>query len=617
MPGSRSRRRRRRLRLPRSPRRRALLALLALGAAYALVMQNLGWAQTSYFAQVKAFAHGTPTIDRYHWETRDTSWYHGHFYSVKAPGMALATLPLYLGLEAAGAERLAANVAATAHRHGPSRWHYTALPLHNYGYSAARRDAVQRQLEDQSPLVWALGLLGTVLPALALLALVCWAGERLVPGAGLPAAVTLGAGTLVLPFATQFFGHVLAAGLAFGAFCVALRERSGGGTGAPRAGAGSSPSSAGPLRRLGASAMPSPLFWSGLLAGLAITTEYPLAIAAGLVGAYAVLRGGLPWAARARRAIAYAAGGLVGVAPLAAYNEWAFSSLWHNSYQGAVRVSGYSGHAGLGLNDGGFFGIGLPSPSTALELLFSARGLLTIAPVAASAVYGLVLLHRRQGRRAEALLAGAVALAYLVYDSGYWTPFGGGTPGPRFLIPALPFLALGLAAAWRVRPALVAALTGPSAVLLLAGTLTRPLIGDTESAGLWAWLIHHDVFSNTLLSTVGLGNGWPEVLPVLACVALALGLALPRVAVGRGEVALGCTALAAWMGVAASAPALWGAPAWITGDHLAGELFAAGAMAGVVLLGAVAWRGRALASARPEESAGRQPVEHDPVPQLT
>src|SRR2546429_7272573 len=86
--------------IARARRRRGLLAIVALGIAYAVLMQPTGWAQTSHYALVRALSHGTPTIDAYHWETRDKSWYQGHFYAVEGPGLALFTLPLYEALHA-------------------------------------------------------------------------------------------------------------------------------------------------------------------------------------------------------------------------------------------------------------------------------------------------------------------------------------------------------------------------------------------------------------------------------------------------------------------------------------------------------------------------------------
>jgi hypothetical protein len=214
----------------------------------------------------------------------------------------------------------------------------------------------------------------------------------------------------------------------------------------------------------------------------------------------------------------------VGVAPLVGYNLWAFGSFTHFSYHDAVAYQGDSGHDLLGLNDEGFFGIGVPDPWVAVKLLFAAKGLLVLSPVLVLAVVGTVLLYRR-GRRAEALTIGGVAFAYLLYNAGYWLPFGGGTPGPRFLIPTLPFLAVPLAIAFKRFPLTSLALAVPSAVLLVTATTTLPLIGN-DDVGAWTHLVRVGVFQHTFVSVLGGDNSWPAIAPVLLALAVAIGFAV-------------------------------------------------------------------------------------------
>ena len=56
----------------------------------------------------------------------------------------------------------------------------------------------------------------------------------------------------------------------------------------------------------------------------------------------------------------YAGGALVGALPALAFNAWALGSPLKLAYSHAVAVIGTSGHASLGLNSDGFFGITLP-----------------------------------------------------------------------------------------------------------------------------------------------------------------------------------------------------------------------------------------------------------------
>lgn len=573
----------------RRRRRLGLASIAVLGLSWALIMQSLGWAQTSYFAFVKALNDGTAQIDDYHWETRDKSWTNGHFFSVKAPGLPVLLVPPYAVLKAVGADDLARDAARTAREGGARQWTYRGLNIHAYGYDAERAVRVKALLADQAPMIWALGLLGTVLPTLLLLLLIRWLADRWRPGLGTATALSVGTGTIVMTFAVNLFAHMLAAFMAFAVFALLWRERQS----APR--------------------LPV-LLGAGLLSGLVVVVEYPLALAGAILGVYGMLhpqalgRGLVPLASRGA---VYAAGVIAGVLPALAYNQWAFGSIGTMSYDNAVDRQGFTGHDTLGLNSGGFFGITMPDARVALELLISPRGLFALTPVVLMGVVGVVLLHRR-GMKAEARTIAAIALAFFIYDTGYWLPFGGGSPGPRFLIPVLPFIGVALVEAWRRFPSTTLVTTVCGAVVMTVATLTYPLIG---TGSMWQWWdrVEGAVFQHTIPTVFGAGDGWLALAPVLIgllAVAWLGARATGALPVSR-DLRLGVSALAGWVVLAlVIAPAFGERKIVGVGKTAKGDVEHTGLPWQIVLLAAAcAAIALALAWRAERRSAGASPAE--------
>jgi hypothetical protein len=270
-------------------KRLALAAILLVGVAYATMIQSFSWNQASHYDLIRSLDKDSTTIDGYQANTGDKVLYKGHYYSARAPGLALFALPFYDTLNLLNADAL------------------------------ARESQAQR---DDDEMVYFVGLWGNVLPGLLLLALVWRVGERFEPGYGVGAAVVLGLGTLVLPLSTLLFSHVFTAFLGFAAFALMLRERDG---------------------------PPSPMLLglAGLAMGYAVTSEYPLFFVAIVLGLYLLSRrDALSPLGVARRAGAYIAGGIVGIVPLLLYNHYAFRSWTHLAYSDVPRQ--HKGFFGIG-----------------------------------------------------------------------------------------------------------------------------------------------------------------------------------------------------------------------------------------------------------------------------
>jgi hypothetical protein len=469
-------------------RRRHLVAFLFLALALGSLQQGPGFNQTSHYALTRALAHGSTSIDR--------------------------ELP-HVGQLSTGDVTIRNGHTYSNKAPGLA---FVSVPA----FLVAKAAGVATT-GDPTTMLWAIGLWSIVLPTLLLAVLVRGRAERIASGTGTTVAVALGLGTLLLPFSGLLFSHPFSAFVAFAAFALLWRERD------------SEP-------RLALVAA------GGALAGYAVTTEYPNAVGAVVLGVYACARPGF-----LRRGLAYGAGVAAGVVPLLVFDTLAFGSPFHLSYEARPhRDGGASQIAGLGR---GIFGIDLPRPAAAFDVLFSARGLFTLAPVLVAAVVGLVLLFRT--RRAEALVIAILSTSYLVWVSAFSNPFGGLDPGPRYLITILPFLAVPLSLALRAFPLPTLALAGVSIanMTMISATGTHP-----ARDGNWVERAAAGTFKPTALAVIGITGWYTIIVFYVACVATA-GLAaatLRPLHIDVRWLVVTTLVLAAWGGLALVAPSAGG-----------------------------------------------------------
>jgi len=449
----------------------AALVLVALAAGSRL--PDDGWNGTAHFALVQSLADGAPEIDGHLNQSGDIAYVDGHFYAAKAPGLALFSLPAYAVAKGVDAIPLGSPTSPPpgAHRvEGRTLW-YANLTV--------------------------------VAAFLALLLLIRWAVERSVGTAGTPVALMLGLGTMLLPFATTYFAHDLAAALGFAAFGVAAYART-----------------ARPLLTIAG---------AGVLAGLAVVVETPALIVATAVALYVAFH-----PPHLARLCSFAAGALLGIVPLLSFNHWAFGSPLRTSYAHAVKERGTTGHDVLGANDQGLYGITYPDLGALSDLLFSYRGLFVLTPITALALVSLPGLARR-GLRSEALLVAGLTAAMLLYNASYAYPFGGWSPGPRFLVLLLPFLAFPLADAWLRWRTVTLVVAGISAFWMIAATLARPLLPDYERPSVWLTrIVDGDDLAGSILIT-GRGGIAVFLALVFASILLAAGAVDAAVRRWRGS----------------------------------------------------------------------------------
>jgi hypothetical protein len=226
-------------------------------------------------------------------------------------------------------------------------------------------------------------------------------------------ASVLGYGLLtpVLAYAGAFYGHQLSAACLLAAFYLLFMETE---TLSTRA-----------------------LLAVGLLLGYSVVSEYPSVLIVGVLFVYAWQR----LQDRQRIAWVMLAGGVVAVG-------W---MIYNNAIFGSPLSLGYS-HSELWTeqHESGFMSLTRPHWDALWGITFGLfRGLFVLSPLLLLTWPGFALWRRAGAYRREWWAALASVLAMFLFNSSSIMWWGGFAVGPRYLLPALPFMALPLVYVWR------------------------------------------------------------------------------------------------------------------------------------------------------------------------
>jgi hypothetical protein len=357
--------------------------------------------------------------------------------------------------------------------------------------AALQLSTPSRWRPDDNASLWVIRVTTSGVALLVLAFCVGRVSEGLAPGSGGIGIVAVGAGTMLASLGATTFDHVPTAALMFGAFVLAWARR-----------------------------------WAlaGLVLGAALLFEYEAFVAVPAFALYVGLRAGRGGLGR------FTAGLVPPLVVLCAYDRLAFGSPLHPAYR-------YVANRYAAAQQRALYGVSLPHLASVHEVLFGDRGLIVTSPFLIVALAGLILARHRAPL--ELAFAATVALLFFLVECGYFLPFGGISPGPRFVAPAIPFVCLGLGAAldrWR---RVTVALVAVSVVATTALTLTWALSGDDVEpyrTTVWGELARsfvegsHSRLSRALapnaLEWLGL-NSWSVTAVIVAAGAAALATAAP------------------------------------------------------------------------------------------
>lgn len=357
------------------------------------------WSQNSRLNLTLAIVdHRSLSIDPYFGNTGDYAHFEGHYYTDKAPGPSFTAVPVYAAvrpiLRSAPAQTIIERLSHSPAFAGTLNEEGSGLLTEKIYYMAVL------MIVTFAVIVIPSALLGVLLYSFL---------RRLSVGRAWAVIITLiyGLATSAFTYSAAFFSHQLAAFSLFAAFFIGFL-----------------------VHRKELS--PAWVLAAGFLLGISLISEYPTFLIALAVFIYIVVT--IPVK---RWILGLLAAGTPPVALMMAYNL----AVFHTPLPVGYRYS----ELYTELHSIGLLSLTYPHPEALWGITFgSFRGLFYVSPVLLLALAGLVVWWRWRRFRFENLVCVWATLSFILFNASSAMWEGGYSVGPRYLVPMLPFLSVGL-----------------------------------------------------------------------------------------------------------------------------------------------------------------------------
>jgi hypothetical protein len=453
-----------------------LFLMLLIGYIY-FFPRWADWSQNSRLDLTLAIVDkGTLSIEDYYRNTGDYALFEGRHYLDKAPGPSFLAVPVY------------ATMRPILHS-GPVQG-VLARVARNPAFTETLREGGTGLLEDKiynAIVLYIVTIVTVSIPAAILGVLLYRFLTQLGAGRAWSAAIVLiyGLATSAFPYSGAFYSHQIVAFLLFGAFLTGFQMRQ-------------------------EAISPRWTLAAGLMLGYSLICEYPTLLIAGAIALYIVFT--IPQ----RRWLT----GLVlaGIPPgllMMGYNWLIFHTPLPVGYEYSEL---YTEQHSVGL-----FSLSYPHPDALWGITFgSFRGLFYVSPILLLAIVGFWAWWRMRRLRAECVVCLWATISFFLFNGTSVMWQGGFSIGPRYLVPMLPFMSMGLGAfavSWGKSPwirRLTAVLTVWSVVVVWAETLGGQGFPDWTLDPLFNYSLPR-LAANDIARNLGMAlglRGWASLIPL-------------------------------------------------------------------------------------------------------